>query len=88
MPKAKVVYSEYDSVEGRLGKHPDFIHYDVELEIKDGVKTPVSLHLQFQPPYPFAGPVPKEKHTIKAKSVTQAYSKLVRWLKRYGYWIH
>ena len=83
MPRYKVLYKSKEEIYARH-KHDEPIEYTGTLTIKDGGKTPVTLDLIFVPPPPCWTEVP-EKRLIKAGTITEVYTKLVRFLKGYGY---
>ena len=74
----------FESKEGIMGVFPrsrEWIEYEGILKVRARGKKPVSLELKFVPPHPFSRNMPEE-HTIRAASITEAYVKLVRFLKR------
>lgn|GEM_PF-619958 len=83
MPGYQILFESKEEIYGVVPRANDWIHYTSILKIKDGGKTPVSLEMKFVPPHPFAFNMP-EKHFIKAKSITGAYAKVVKFFKSFG----
>jgi len=53
------------------------------LKVRDSGKTPVSLEMKIVPPQPLAFEMP-EKHGIRARSITEAYTKVAKFFARFG----
>ncbi len=83
MPRYKVIFESDEDIFGIVPRAGDWVHYSCELTVKDGGKKPVSLEMKFVPPHPFICNMP-ETHSIKAESITDAYSKVVKFLGKYG----
>ena len=76
----------FESDEFIFGVEPrtiDWVQYKSKLIVKDGGKKPVSLHMTFVPPHPFAVNMPDE-HSISAESITAAYAKVFRFFEKFG----
>lgn len=87
MKKTSVIYEEKQILTAKYyhPKSDDFLEYKSTIRIKESGKTPIEMNLEFDGIYPFAAPMPNEKHTIKASSILDLYSKVTRWFKKYGY---
>ncbi len=86
MAKSKIIYEDRPIVYAKFD-HPqseDYIEYKSIIHIKDSGKEPVTIQLEFAGIPPF-GPMPPEKHTIKAENLIELYVKLGRWLRKFGY---
>lgn len=83
MPRYKVIYESIEDIYGIVPKANDWVHYSSILKVKDGGKKPASLEMTFVPPHPFLFNMP-EKHSIRAKSITDAYAKVVKFFKKFG----
>ena len=83
MPRYRTVYESKEEIYGVLPKADDQVHYSALLKVKDGGKFPVVLEMEFVPPHPFAFNRP-EKHTIKAHSITGAYTTLAKFFYKFG----
>lgn len=83
MPRYEVIFESREYIEGIVPRANDWVTYSCILKVKDGGKLPVSLDMEFVPPHPFAVNMPEE-HSIKAKSISNLYGKVVRFLARYG----
>ena len=87
MKKANVIYEEKRILTAKF-HHPksdDFLDYISIIKIKDSGKNPIEMVLKFDGILPFVGTMPPKEHTIKAPSILDLYSKIVRWFKKYGY---
>ena len=68
--------------------HPmckECLHYSANIQIKETGQNPIEIKLKFNDIYPDMAPMPPHEHTIKAESISELYSKLNRWTKKYGY---
>ncbi|MFH1076823.1 MAG: hypothetical protein V1753_08320 [Pseudomonadota bacterium] len=83
MPKYQTIFEYKEEIYGVVPRANDWVHYTSILRIKDGGKVPVSLEMIFVPPHPFAFNMP-EKHFMKAKNVTGAYTEVVKFFKSFG----
>ncbi len=83
MPKYKVIFESEEEIYGVVPRAGDWVHYSSILKVKDGGKKPVSLQMKFVPPHPFICNMP-ETHSIKAESITEAYTKVVKFLGKFG----
>ena len=78
-----MIYESDETVTGRVRQSGEWIEYRGTLKVEEAREFRVSLDLVFVPPHPFIVNMP-EQHSIHAQSVTEAYSKLVRFLDEYG----
>ena len=83
MPKYKVIYQSKEHIHGVEPRTRDWADYDCVLTVRDGGKMPVLLEMVFVPPHPFSVDMPLE-HKIRAESITALYSKVIRFLSKYG----
>lgn len=86
MPKSKVIYEEETVMVAKFyhPKSDDYLHYNAKITVKDSGKTPIELKLKFNGMVPYA-PMPPEEHTIKAPSIAELMTKVLRWFEKYGY---
>lgn len=84
MAKKKVIYKSIEQIRAVSPYDKDWIEYRGALQVFDSGAFPVLLELTFVPPYHFTQEVP-ETHSIKAKSLTEVYVKLSRFLKKHGF---
>ena len=82
MPRYKIIYESEETIIGHLPKSDEWVQYTGLLKIRNGGKMPVTLEMTFDPPHPFALNMP-ETHSIKATSITDAYSRVVKFFERY-----
>jgi len=84
---ASVIYQEKMVLTAKYyhPKSEDYLDYFSIITIKDKGKNPVQIVLEFDGIFPFAAPMPPEKHAISAPSILELYVKLARWFKKYGY---
>ncbi len=83
MPRYKVIYESEENIYGVVSRSGDWIHYKGTLKIKSGGKQPISLDMVFVPPHPSMVDMP-ETHSIKTASITEAYAKMAKFLKKFG----
>ncbi|MEI6336554.1 MAG: hypothetical protein WCS87_18500 [Methylococcaceae bacterium] len=86
MTKSKIIYEDRPTVYAKFN-HPqsdDYIEYKSIIQITDSGKQPIIIQLEFSGTPPF-GPMPPDKHIIKAQNLIELYVKLGRWLGKYGY---
>ncbi len=83
MPKYNVLFESEEQIFGVIPKARDWVQYSSTLTVKDGGKKPVTLRMKFVPPHPFAFSMPLE-HTISAESITDAYTKVVKFFGKFG----
>ena len=83
MPRYKIIYESDETILGYLPQAREWIEYSGVLKIRDGGKKPVSIDMTFVPPHPFPFNMP-ETHSIRAESVTDAYTKVVKYFDRFG----
>ena len=84
MAKFNIIYHSHEAIQARGKAFGEWIEYSVLITIKDGGKNPVTMEMTFDSIRPFAIELPKT-HTIRAENLTQTYSKVVRFLNRYGF---
>ena len=84
MAKFNIIYQSHETIQAREKEYGEWIEYSALIIIKDGGKNPVTIDMTFDSIPPFAIDLPKT-HTIRAENLTQAYSKVVRFLNRYGF---
>ena len=83
-PFVSILYESSEQIEAVFSRAKERIEYRGLLRIRSSGVTPVSLELSFVPPYPFSCDVP-ETHIVKGRSVTEVYSKLVRFFRKFGF---
>jgi hypothetical protein len=83
MPRYNVIFESKENVHGVVPRTNDWVEYSCILKVKSGGKMPVSLEMKFVPPHPFSVNMPLE-HFIKAKSISDLYWKVVKFLGKYG----
>ena len=79
-----ILYESSEQIEAVFPRAKERIEYRGLLCVRSSGATPVTLTLKFVPPYPFCVEVP-ETHTIKGRSVTEVYAKLVRFFHKFGF---
>ncbi len=84
MAKKKIIYKSVEQIRALSPYDRDWIQYRGVLQIFDSGVFPVLLEMTFVPPYHFTQEV-LETHTIKAKSLTEIYVKVTRFLKKHGF---
>lgn len=72
-----MAFESEETIWGLVRQSNERIEYQGILRVEGAGKNRVSLELSFVPPHPFLLNMPERLH-IQAKSITQAYSKLVR----------
>ncbi|MFP4029805.1 MAG: hypothetical protein ACLFWL_18660 [Candidatus Brocadiia bacterium] len=84
---ASIVYQEKVLLTAKSyqRKPNDYLDYLCTISIKKSGKNPVQMVLEFDGIFPFAPPMPPERHVIKAPSILELYVKMARWFKKYGY---
>ncbi len=83
MPRYNVIFESQEIIQGVDPRANDWVEYACILKVKGGGKMPVSLDMIFVPPHPFSVNMPLE-NTIKAESISGVYSKVVKFLLKYG----
>lgn len=83
MPRYKMLYDSEEEIYGVVTKTGDWVQYKGRLKIKSGGKQPVSLDLKIVPPHPTTIDMP-EKYNVKTVSVSEAYAKVSKFLKKFG----
>ena len=84
MAKFSIIYQSHETIEARERAYGEWIEYSALITIKNGVKNPVTIDMTFDSIPPFAIELPLT-HKIRAENLTQAYSKVVKFLSRYGF---
>lgn len=87
MAYSKIIFKSKEEIYGLLLASRESVHYQGILTIKDVGEKPVSLNMTFIPPHPFVFAMPL-KQSIKAETITQAYTKVVKFFKKYGIELH
>ena len=85
-----IIYSENSNIFAKYN-HPkceDYVQYNTILEISDKGKEPVSVSLKFVGIRPCVAPQPPDTHSLKAEDLMALNRKLIKWLKKYGYYMH
>ena len=85
MKNSKIIFEEKSEVGFKFIQSPECISYATKLTVKSSGKKPVTLEMEFNDIYPFAAPMPPEKHKISAEDVISLSSKLYKWAKKHGY---
>ena len=80
----RIVYESTERIEAVFPRSKERITYEGMLRVRDSGAAPVSLDLKFIPPHPFVRNMP-ESHSIRGKSVTEVYMKLVKFLRSMGF---
>jgi hypothetical protein len=84
MMKPNNVYQSEEAIYGFSRRSKELIEYSATITIKDSGKKPVSINMKFRPPHPYLFNMPLE-HKIEAESLSQAYAKVVKFFKKYGF---
>lgn len=87
MPRSKILYEEKCELTAKFS-HPkakEYLNYGARIRIRDSGKTPVEMRLTFDGTPPFVAPMPPEKHSFKAASIAELYSKTAKWFRKYRY---
>jgi hypothetical protein len=84
MAKFNIIYQSHETIQAREKAYGEWIEYSALITIKDGGKNPVTIDMTFDSIPPFAIELPKT-HKIRADNLTQAYSKIARFLKSHGF---
>jgi len=82
-PQYNVVYEAKETIFGVVPRANDWVTYVCLLKIEDGGELPVSLEMTFVPPHPFSVNMPLA-HSIKAKSISELYFRVIEFLGKYG----
>jgi hypothetical protein len=78
-----LAFESEETVLGCVRQSEERIEYRGILRVQESALNPVSLELEFVPPHPYLENMPM-RLSIRARSVTEAYSKLVRVLDEHG----
>ena len=84
MAKYRVLYQSKETIFAREKGLGEWTQYDAVITIKSGGKNPVTIDMTFDSEPPFAVELP-ETHKIRAENLTKAYSKVVKFFRRYGF---
>ncbi len=84
LSKSRIIYQSKEIIHGRHTRSKEWIEYSAVVTIKDSGKQPVSIEMTFDSYPPFAIELP-DTHNIKAANLTEAYGKVVKFLKLYGF---
>lgn len=90
MGKASIIYEEAKVLTANYyhPKSDDYLDYNAKIRIKSSGKNPVEMILKFDGIPPFASPMPPEEYTIKAPTILDICTKVIKWFKKYGYELH
>jgi len=83
MPRYNVIFESKEIICGVVPRSNDWVQYKCILIVKGGGKFPVSLDMEFIPPHPFVVNMPLV-HSMKAKSISAVYGKVVKFFAKYG----
>ena len=78
----KIIFESEECITGIIKPTREWITYESILRVKDGGKTPVTIDMTFASIHPFAFNM-TETHRIQAKSITEAYIKVIKFLRPY-----
>ena len=84
MTKFNIIYQSHETIQAREKAFGEWIEYSALITIKDGGENPVTIDMTFDSIPPFAIELPKT-HKVRAENITQAYSKVISFLNRYGF---
>jgi len=84
MTKFNIIYQSREDIFARERRNGEWIQYSALITIKDGGKNPVTIEMTLDSIQPFAIELPKVQ-TIRAENLTQAFMKVVKFFKRYGF---
>ncbi|MGH7451079.1 MAG: hypothetical protein ACRENG_07030, partial [bacterium] len=87
MMKPNIIYQSEEAISGFSPISKESIEYSATIIIKDSGKKPVSINMKFKPPHPYLFSMPLE-HKVEAESLTQAYAKIMKFLKKFGFELH
>jgi hypothetical protein len=79
-----ILYESAEQIEAVYPRAKERIAYRGLLRVRSSGVMPVSLELSFIPPHPFSCDVP-QSHTIRGRSITEVYSKLVSFFRKFGF---
>ena len=79
-----VLHESVERIEAVFLRSRERIAYEGRLQVLDVEAFPVRLELRILPPHPFCCNMP-EHYSIRGKSVTEVYFKLVRFFRRSGF---
>ena len=83
MARSRMIFESNEHILGFHPKAKDWVEYTGVLKVRDSGKKPVSLEMTFMPPHPFVFNMP-EKRSIRAKSITDAYTKVAKFFRSFG----
>ena len=84
MAQSKIIYQSKETIHGKKIPAGEWIEYSAVITIKDSGKQPVSIDMTFDSSPHFVKELP-DSHKIKAENITQAFVKVSKFLKRYGF---
>ncbi len=84
MARSNVIYESEEIIHAKEMPRGEWIEYSAVIKIRDRGKQPVSIDMTFDSVQPFAIELPAT-HKIRAENLTQAYVKVVKFLKSYGF---
>ncbi len=82
--KPNNIYQSEEAIYGFSPRSKESIEYSATITIKDSGKKPVSINMKFRPPHPYLFNMPLE-HKVEAENLTQAYAKVAKFLKKFGF---
>jgi hypothetical protein len=84
MLKSNIIYQSEEAIYGFSQRSKESIEYSAMITIKNSGKKPVSINMKFRPPHPYLCNMPLE-HKVETENLTQAYAKVVKFFKKYGF---
>ena len=82
MMKNKIIYQTSEMFYGYEVRSKIWYEYKADITINESNKTPVIITVRFQDQHDFID-IPKIK-IIKAETISKAFVKIIKYLKRYG----
>lgn len=80
--KNKIIYQTSEMFYGYEVRSKIWYEYKADITINESNKTPVIITVRFQDQHDFID-IPKIK-IIKAETISKAFVKIIKYLKRYG----
>ena len=84
MARSNVIYETEELIHAKEMPRGEWIEYQAVIKIRDKGKQPVSIDMTFDSIQPFAIELPPT-HKIRAENLTQAFVKVVKFFRRYGF---
>ncbi|RLD62700.1 MAG: hypothetical protein DRI84_10605 [Bacteroidetes bacterium] len=85
MPKNLIVFEETGEICLKFNQAPEYLTYRTKIIKKSSGKNPVCIELTFIGIWPYAAPMPPEKHRINAENISSLFPKVAKWAYKYGY---